>query len=82
MARKARTPTPELDTAVDNWDRLRFKSLVKEHKEAEEELQELLRMKATADENKAKADRYVWEAELELKILARKINKLLNEEVS
>lgn len=54
MARRARTPTPELDTAVDNWDRLRFKSLVKEHKEAE----------------------------LELKILARKINKLLNEEVS
>lgn len=76
MARSARTPTPELDTAVDNWNNLRFEVLDRERKEAEAHLQECRTAQRQASEHKSKIDNLVWWAELDLRFINRRIRNL------
>ena len=76
MARSARTPTPELNTAVDNWNNLRFEVLDRERKEAEAHLQECRTAQRQVAEHKSKIDNLVWWAELDLRFINRRIRNL------
>ena len=62
----------------DNFARLQFYSLVEEYRAAEKHLQECLNAQITANANKAEADRLTWEANLNFKLLARRVNKFLD----